>query len=208
MLSACSSNAPKLPEFSASGFIADDGVIRMWRLNDTKSQPLVLMVVYSPYKGTDTSVSFFEYRMGKLWQIRSQTLNQGDENIMEQLRFNKNDDIVFMQRELKGSKTPLTSDEIARWRFEADRVLETNTALIVGGIKLYQGHWQQGEITTCEGDVRDVTFEPYAEKWLKSRASVWHKQLSVAWLESSEGNQLLMVADTDFCSWQPSKDSL
>ncbi|MBP6123124.1 MULTISPECIES: DUF1481 domain-containing protein [Providencia] len=208
MLSACSSNAPKLPEFSASGFIADDGVIRMWRLNDTKSQPLVLMVVYSPYKGTDTSVSFFEYRMGKLWQIRSQTLNQGDENIMEQLRFNKNDDIVFMQRELKGSKTPLTSDEIARWRFEADRVLETNTALIVGGIKLYQGHWQQGEITTCEGDVRDVAFEPYAEKWLKSRASVWHKQLSVAWLESSEGNQLLMVADTDFCSWQPSKDSL
>lgn len=93
MLSACSSE-PKLPEFSANGFIADDGVIRMWRLNDDKSQPLVLMVVYSPYKGSDTSVSFFEYREGKLWQIRSQILNAGEQEILEQLRFNKADDVI------------------------------------------------------------------------------------------------------------------
>ena len=65
MLSACSSRN-NFPEFSASGFIADDGVIRMWRLNDAKNDPQVLMVVYSPYKGTDTSVNFFEYRAGQL----------------------------------------------------------------------------------------------------------------------------------------------
>ncbi|MEY0664895.1 DUF1481 domain-containing protein [Providencia rettgeri] len=208
MLSACSSNAPKLPEFSASGFIADDGVIRMWRLNNAKSQPLVLMVVYSPYKGTDTSVNFFEYRSGNLWQIRSQILNQKNGDITEQLRFDKNNDVIFMQRAQDGHKTSLSADEIARWRFEAERILETNTALIVGGVKLYQGRWQQGKVTTCEGDVREVTFEAYAEKWLQNRAKVWHSQLNLAWLESSEGNQLLMVADTDFCRWQPSKDSL
>lgn len=208
MLSACSSNAPKLPEFSASGFIADDGVIRMWRLNYAKSQPLVLMVVYSPYKGTDTSVNFFEYRSGNLWQIRSQILNQKNGDITEQLRFDKNNEVIFMQRTQDGYKTPLSTDEITRWRFEAERILETNTALIVGGVKLYQGRWQQGKVTTCEGDVREVTFEPYAENWLQSRAKVWHSQLNLAWLESSEGNQLLMVADTDFCRWQPSKDSL
>ncbi|BBV10963.1 DUF1481 domain-containing protein [Providencia rettgeri] len=208
MLSACSSNAPKLPEFSASGFIADDGVIRMWRLNNAKSQPLVLMVVYSPYKGTDTSVNFFEYRSGNLWQIRSQILNQKNGDITEQLRFDKNNEVIFMQRTQDGYKTPLSTDEITRWRFEAERILETNTALIVGGVKLYQGRWHQGKVTTCEGDVREVTFEPYAENWLQSRAKVWHSQLNLAWLESSEGNQLLMVADTDFCRWQPSKDSL
>lgn len=208
MLSACSSNAPKLPEFSASGFIADDGVIRMWRLNDAKSQPLVLMMVYSPYKGTDTSVNFFEYRSGNLWQIRSQILNQKNGDITEQLRFDKNNEVIFMQRTQDGYKTPLSTDEITRWRFEAERILETNTALIVGGVKLYQGRWHQGKVTTCEGDVREVTFEPYAENWLQSRAKVWHSQLNLAWLESSEGNQLLMVADTDFCRWQPSKDSL
>lgn len=208
MLSACSSNAPKLPEFSASGFIADDGVIRMWRLNDAKSQPLVLMVVYSPYKGTDTSVNFFEYRSGHLWQIRSQVMNQQGGDITEQLRFDKNNDVVFMQRTQDGDKTPLSSDDIIRWRFEAERILETNTALVVGDVKLYQGHWQQGKVTTCEGEVREVTFEPYAQDWLESRAKVWRSKLSLAWLESSEGNQLLMVADTDFCRWQPSKDSL
>lgn len=208
MLSACSSNAPKLPEFSASGFIADDGVIRMWRLNDAKSQPLVLMVVYSPYKGTDTSVNFFEYRSGHLWQIRSQVMNQQGGDITEQLRFDKNNDVVFMQRTQDGNKTPLSSDDIIRWRFEAERILETNTALVVGDVKLYQGHWQQGKVTTCEGEVREVTFEPYAQDWLESRAKVWQSKLSLAWLESSEGNQLLMVADTDFCRWQPSKDSL
>lgn len=200
MLSACSSNAPKLPEFSASGFIADDGVIRMWRLNNAKSQPLVLMVVYSPYKGTDTSVNFFEYRSGNLWQIRSQILNQKNGDITEQLRFDKNNEVIFMQRTQDGYKTPLSTDEITRWRFEAERILETNTALIVGGVKLYQGRWQQGKVTTCEGDVREVTFESYAENWLQSRAKVWHSQLNLAWLESSEGNQLLMVADTDFAA--------
>ncbi|EJD6411557.1 DUF1481 domain-containing protein [Providencia rettgeri] len=208
ILSACSSNAPKLPEFSASGFIADDGVIRMWRLNDAKSQPLVLMVVYSPYKGTGTSVNFFEYRSGALWQIRSQVLNQQSGDIMEQLRFNKNDEVIFMQRVQQNSKIPLSTDEIARWRFEAERILETNTALIVGDVKLYQGHWQQGKVTTCEGEIRDVTFEPYAQNWIESRAKIWHSQLNLAWLESPEGTQLLMVADTDFCRWQPSRDSL
>ncbi|VEH53546.1 DUF1481 domain-containing protein [Providencia rustigianii] len=208
MLSACSSHSPQLPEFSASGFIADDGVIRMWRLNDAKSQPLVLMVVYSPFKRTDTSVNFFEYRDGQLWQIRSQVLNQGDNNITEQLRFNKDNEIVFMQRAQKNIKSPLSPDEINRWRFEAERILDVNTALIVGGVELHQGHWQQGKITTCSGEERKVTFEPYAQKWLDDRAKVWTKELNLAWLESPEGTQLLMVADTNFCSWQPSKDSL
>ncbi|SPZ20678.1 Protein of uncharacterised function (DUF1481) [Providencia rettgeri] len=129
-------------------------------------------------------------------------------DITEQLRFDKNNEVIFMQRTQDGYKTPLSTDEITRWRFEAERILETNTALIVGGVKLYQGRWHQGKVTTCEGDVREVTFEPYAENWLQSRAKVWHSQLNLAWLESSEGNQLLMVADTDFCRWQPSKDSL
>ncbi|EKT58089.1 DUF1481 domain-containing protein [Providencia burhodogranariea] len=207
MLSACSSR-PHLPEFSASGFIADDGVIRMWRLNDAKSDPQVLMVVYSPYKGTDTSVNFFEYRSGQLWQIRSQILNAGQQEIMEQLRFNKSDDVIFMQRVEKDQKIALTQDDITRWRFEAKRVLDVNTALIAGGVQLYQGSWSQGKVTTCSGNVKDVKFEPYAQNWLESRAKVWHKQLYIAWLESSEGNQLLMVADNDFCRWEPSKDSL
>ncbi|EMI5492893.1 DUF1481 domain-containing protein [Providencia stuartii] len=207
MLSACSSRS-QFPEFSASGFIADDGVIRMWRLNDAKDNPQVLMVVYSPYKGTDTSVNFFEYRSGQLWQIRSQILNAGQQQIMEQLRFDKNENVIFMQRVEKEQKTALSQDEIIRWQFEAKRILDINTALVIGGVQLYQGRWSQNQVVTCDGDIKKVEFEPYAQNWLESRAKVWHKQLNIAWLEAPEGNQLLMVADTDFCRWQPSKDSL
>ncbi|MEY1581101.1 DUF1481 domain-containing protein [Providencia manganoxydans] len=207
MLSACSSRS-QFPEFSASGFIADDGVIRMWRLNDAKDNPQVLMVVYSPYKGTDTSVNFFEYRSGQLWQIRSQILNAGQQQIMEQLRFDKNENVIFMQRVEKEQKTALSQDEIIRWQFEAKRILDINTALVIGGVQLYQGRWSQNQVVACDGDIKKVEFEPYAQNWLESRAKVWHKQLNIAWLEAPEGNQLLMVADTDFCRWQPSKDSL
>nr|WP_238334397.1 DUF1481 domain-containing protein [Arsenophonus endosymbiont of Bemisia tabaci] len=40
-----------MPEFSASRFISDAGVVRLWRLNDQKSYPEVIVAVYSPYQG-------------------------------------------------------------------------------------------------------------------------------------------------------------
>ncbi|XTD82208.1 DUF1481 domain-containing protein [Proteus vulgaris] len=30
----------------------------------------------------------------------------------------------------------------------------------------------------------------------------------MAWLDSPEGKQLLMVAEHDFCKWEPTKESL
>ncbi|MEI9600535.1 DUF1481 domain-containing protein [Moellerella wisconsensis] len=211
ILSACSSQ-PTLPTFSASGFIADEGVIRLWRLNDPQNEPQVLMVVYSPYQDQNTSVTFFEYRHGQLWQVRSQILNAGEQQIQEQLRFNRNNDVIFMQRETSSQKTVLSSDDITRWRFEANRILDISTALVVGDIKLYQGYWQQGKIETCDGEIRKVSFEPYAENWIKQREreSRGQKQnkLTIAWLEAPEGNQLLMVANDNFCKWQPTEKSL
>ena len=206
VLSACSSK-PALPEFSASGFIANDGVIRLWRLNNSQSQPQVLMVVYSPYKGNDTSITFLEYRNAQLWQIRSQVFEATEQNMTDQLRFNKNDDVIFMQREAAGKKSALTQDDIDRWRFEAKRILDVSTALTIGDIRLYQGYWHEGIVTSCSGEVRSVVFEPYAENWLKTRMSGWQKKLAIAWLESPDGTQLLMVANDDFCKWEPTKKS-
>ncbi|EEG84248.1 hypothetical protein PROPEN_02603 [Proteus penneri ATCC 35198] len=39
----------QLPEFSATGYIADEGVVRLWRLNNKTSEPQVIMSVYSFY---------------------------------------------------------------------------------------------------------------------------------------------------------------
>lgn len=40
-LSACSSHSD-LPAFSASGYVADQGVVRLWRKDDDQHRPVVL----------------------------------------------------------------------------------------------------------------------------------------------------------------------
>ncbi|TDB52450.1 DUF1481 domain-containing protein [Photorhabdus khanii] len=205
-LSACT-NQLKQPSFSASGFIADDGVVRLWHLNDQNSKPLVLMSVYSPYRNGNTIVTFYEYKQGDLRQIRREILN--DENpLAEQLRLDKSGDVIFMQKQSKTRREPLSSDDIVRMQFDAKRVLELSDALIVGNVRLMQGHWHNGKVTTCAGDTIAVEFEPYARSWLEQREKSSYGQLTIAWLEASAGRELLLVANNDFCRWEPTKDSL
>ncbi|OCQ51366.1 hypothetical protein Ppb6_03438 [Photorhabdus australis subsp. thailandensis] len=205
-LSACT-NQPKAPLFSASGFIADDGVVRLWRLNDQNNKPLVLMSVYSPYRNENTIVTFYEYKQGYLRQIRREILN--DENpLAEQLRLDKSGDVIFMQKQLKTRRERLSNDDIVRMRFDAKRALELSDALIVGNVRLMQGHWNNGKVTTCTGETISVEFEPYAKSWLEQREKNSYGQLTIAWLEASAGRELLLVANDDFCRWEPTKDSL
>lgn len=131
-----------MPEFSASGFISDAGVVRLWRLNDQKSNPQVIVAVYSPYQGKNTTITFFEYRQNKLWQIRYQSFDYKNKQ-QQQLRFDQNDHIIFMQRIINNNKIPLTKDDIVRWRFESERLIELSNILIAGNVHLYQGHWRQ-----------------------------------------------------------------
>ncbi|WP_434526818.1 DUF1481 domain-containing protein [Photorhabdus asymbiotica] len=205
-LSACT-NQLKEPLFSASGFIADDGVVRLWRLNDQNNKPLVLMSVYSPYRNENTIVTFYEYKQGDLRQIRREILN--DENpLAEQLRLDKFGDVIFMQKQLKTRRERLSNDDIVRMRFDAKRILELSDALIVGNVRLMQGHWNNGRVTTCSGETVSVEFEPYAKSWLEQREKNSYGQLTIAWLEASAGRELLLVANNDFCRWEPTKDSL
>ncbi|TDB45088.1 DUF1481 domain-containing protein [Photorhabdus luminescens] len=205
-LSACT-NQSKEPSFSASGFIADDGVVRLWRLNDQNSKPRVLMSVYSPYRNDNTVVTFYEYKQGDLRQIRREILN--DKNpLSEQLRLDKSGDVVFMQKQSKTRRELLSSDDIVRMQFDAKRTLELSDALIVGNVRLMQGHWNNGKVTTCAGETISVEFEPYARSWLEQREKSSYGQLTIAWLEAPVGRELLLVANNDFCRWEPTKDSL
>jgi hypothetical protein len=43
--------------------------------------------------------------------------------------------------------------------------------------------------------------------WRISSAAVLSLKSSVAWLEAPEGSQLLLVANEDFCTWQPTEKS-
>ncbi|CDG86804.1 conserved hypothetical protein; putative exported protein [Xenorhabdus bovienii str. kraussei Quebec] len=205
LLSACSVQ-PKVPLFSASGFITDGGVIRLWRLNDQNSQPQVIMSVYSPYRNTDTSVTFYEYRYGNLWQIRRSVLDNYP--IDETLRIDKDNKVIFMQRQAKEHSEPLSSDEIVRLRFDAKRMKEVSDALMAGNVHLIQGYWQDGKVTTCSEKQLSIQFEPEDRAWLKEREKNSAGILTIAWLDAPEGKQLLLVANDDFCRWEPTKDKL
>lgn len=196
-----------MPEFSASGFISDAGVVRLWRLNDQKSNPQVIVAVYSPYQGKNTTITFFEYRQNKLWQIRYQSFDYKSKQ-QQQLRFDQNNHIIFMQRIINNNKIPLTKDDIVRWRFESERLIELSNTLIAGNVHLYQGHWRQGQIITCSGEKRDTSFTAQAENWLLQRAKTSSDDLAIAWLEAPEGNELLLVANENFCLWAPTKEKL
>ncbi|WP_084766417.1 DUF1481 domain-containing protein [Xenorhabdus cabanillasii] len=205
LLSACSVQ-PKTPIFSASGFITDGGVIRLWRLNDQNSKPQVIMSVYSPYHHKNTTVSFYEYRRGNLWQVRRNVLNNHPTE--EILRLDREDNVIFMQRQFDGRREQLSNDDIISLQFDAKRTEEISDALIVGEVKLVQGHWQNGKVTTCAGKKLFIEFEPQDRVWLEERHKNSYGTLTIAWLEAPAGRQLLLVANDDFCRWEPTKDKL
>lgn len=206
LLSACSST-PRLPEFSATGYIADEGVVRLWRLNNTASEPQVIMSVYSFYKKQETVITFYEYRQNKLWQVRSEIVNPSHPSSWH-LRLNQRSEVIFMQQENQGQKRALSDDERLKMIFSASKEREISEALAIGKVNLVQGVWYQNTMTTCAGEKVSVSFESPEQRWLQQRALSSNKPVYVAWLDSPEGKQLLMVAEHDFCKWEPTKESL
>ncbi|WP_306297291.1 MULTISPECIES: DUF1481 domain-containing protein [Morganella] len=205
LLSACSVQ-PDFPPFSASGYIADDGAVRMWRLN-ADNQPRVLMSVFSPYhSGQQTVVTVYEYRRGQLWQIRSEYL--GDNGFSEQLRLDHEGNAIFMQREKDGHKSPLTADEITRMTFVAGRQLTLNSALVIGDIRLKQGQWRDSYVTDCQGNKSYIEFDAKTEQFLAKRQRSSASPIYIAWLDSPEGREILLAANDNFCKWEPTEDSL
>ncbi|MDC9593552.1 DUF1481 domain-containing protein [Xenorhabdus sp. IM139775] len=230
LLSACSIQ-PNPPLFSASGFVTDSGVIRLWRLDDQNSQPQVIMSVYSPYydnayndtsyndtsyndtsyhdkssRNKDTIVTFYEYRHGSLWQIRRNVFDNPP--IVETLRIAQDNAVIFKLRQLQKRNEPLSDDDVDRLKSDATQIEKTSDALIADKVKLLQGHWQDGRVTTCSGTQLAIEFGLHAQKWLEERRNNSAGLLTIAWLNSPAGNKLLLVANDDFCRWEPTKDKL
>ncbi|AIN19498.1 MULTISPECIES: DUF1481 domain-containing protein [Yersinia] len=204
-LSACSSQSGP-PQFSASGYIADSGVVRIWRQDNTQQQPQVLMSVYSPYSGDNTRVTFYEYQNGLLREIRRNDLGHNPQSV--ELRFDEQGQVSFMQRQLAARREQLSADNIAVYQLEAKRVLELSTALRAGNVRLIQGRWQDGIVTTCAGKTVRPNLDDNSQSWLSKRGANSAETLGIAWLDSPEGQQLLLVANQDFCSWEPQPGSL
>ncbi|EFE05401.1 hypothetical protein CIT292_11264 [Citrobacter youngae ATCC 29220] len=120
------------------------------------------------------------------------------------IRFDDRGELSFMQREVDGQKQQLSSDQIALYRYRAEQIRQTSDALRQGRVVLRQGRWHANNtVTTCEGETLKPDLESWAINHIERRQSHSSVEVSVAWLEAPEGSQLLLVANEDFCHWQP-----
>jgi hypothetical protein len=201
LLAACSHDS-SLPPFTASGFAGDQGAIRIWR-KDSGGETHLLSA-FSPWHRGNTSLAEYRWQGDALTLIELNIYANPPEHI--RVRFDDRGELSFMQREVNGLKQQLSSDQIALYRYRAEQIRQTSDALRQGRVVLRQGRWQANNtVQTCEGQTVKPELDTWALNHIAQRQSRSSLAVSVAWLEAPEGAQLLLVANEDFCHWQPTE---
>lgn len=204
-LVGCSSK-DTTPLFSASGYVADQGINRLWRRDNADHQPQTIVNVYSPYYGGDTVITRYEYQQGQLHLMRETHATKTDLGVM--LRFDNEGHVSFMQRQLPERRERLSSDDIELYKYKAAKLLDLSNTLRAGNVQLIQGQWKQGNITSCAGQPVTLSLSVRSQVWLAKRAAQANDHLGLAWLSAPEGDELLLVANEDFCKWEPKESDL
>lgn len=201
LLAACSHDS-SLPPFTASGFAGDQGAIRIWR-KDSGGETHLLSA-FSPWHRGNTSLAEYRWQGDALTLIKLNIYANPPEHI--RVRFDDRGELSFMQREVNGQKQQLSSDQVALYRYRAEQIRQTSDALRQGRVVLRQGRWQANNtVQTCEGQTVKPELDTWALNHIAQRQSRSSLAVSVAWLEAPEGAQLLLVANEDFCHWQPTE---
>ncbi|GKX53191.1 DUF1481 domain-containing protein [Budvicia aquatica] len=203
LLTGCGST-PRPPVLEASGYIADNGVVRVWqKTSGNNGQPIRLMSVYTPYSG-DTVSTYYEYTDGALYLALSEVQRKQGQSVL--LRLDEQGNPTFMERQMSDRNEQLSSDDITRIKYQEQKARTMSNTLAAGKIRLYQGQVRNGIITTCAGEVVNVNFPPHQKAWLDKRERNGG-DISLAWLSSPQGLELLLVANEDFCNWQPTLEN-
>ncbi|KIS45930.1 DUF1481 domain-containing protein [Kosakonia radicincitans] len=201
LLTACSHDT-SLPPFTASGFADDQGAVRIWR-KDSDGETHLLSA-FSPWHHGSTSLSEYRWQGDTLTLVELNIYSQPPEHV--RVRFDDRGELSFMQREVNGQKQQLSSDQIALYRYRAEQIRQTSDALRQGRVVLRQGRWQANRtVQTCEGKTVKPDLDSFALDRIEQRQTRSAAAVSVAWLEAPEGAQLLLVANGDFCRWQPTE---
>jgi len=203
LLTACSHDS-SLPPFTASGFADDQGAVRIWR-KDSGGETHLLSA-FSPWNHGNTRLAEYRWQGDALTLVDLNIYSTPPERV--RVRFDENGELSFMQREVNGQKQQLSSDQVALYRYRATQIRQTSDALRQGRVVLRQGRWQpNGTLRTCEGQELKPELDEFAIRHIERRQRHSTAAVSVAWLESPEGAQLLLVANEDFCRWQPTEKS-
>lgn len=204
LLTACS-HQTTLPPFTASGYAADQGAVRIWRKDDG-DDAVRMLVVLSPWRTGNTTTSEYRWQGKTLTLIETTVYGKSLEHV--KVRFDDSGELSYMQREVNNQKQQLSDDTIALYRYQAQQMRSTSDALRAGKVALRQGRWHANRtVTTCEGETIKPAFDERAISHIERRQAHSSLEVSVAWLEAEEGTQLLLVANQDYCHWQPKADA-
>lgn len=203
LLSACGHHS-SLPPFTASGYADNQGAVRIWRKDSDNETHL--LAAFSPWRNGVTTTSEYRWEGDTLSLIELNVYGKPLEHV--RVRFDDRGDLSYMQREVDGEKQQLSNDQIALYKYQAQQIRQTSDALRQGRVVLRQGRWHANHtVTTCEGQTIKPELESLAISHIERRQSHSSLEVSVAWLEAPEGSQLLLVANEDFCTWQPKEKS-
>lgn len=205
ILYGCSST-PDIPPFSASGYLADRGVVRIWRKN-SDHQSVHIRTLYTPFSGGEGEVTDYVWLEGSLISIQRQVKGKQPDDVT--LRFDQAGGLNFMQRQLAGRREAVSPDAIELYKFDAERMRNLSDALLSGRVFLKQGHWLGSDrLETCEGQQVRPAFDADDRQLLIQQQQSASAPLMVSWLEAPEGLQLLRVSQQDDCSQQPTEDDM
>lgn len=198
---ACASHAPPSPVF-ASGYIADRGVVRMWRKDDAQQHATLLVTMFNSFRDKKNTIETrYQFVSGELRDI--QRTYHGERKDVMRLRFAEDGTVSFMQRQLDERRERVSEDEIALSQFDAKRLLELSEFLRAGQVALRQGRWQDGRVITCEGQSVSPNFDASSLNWIAQQRRQTADAPGIAWLDASEGTQVLLVTAENLCGWKP-----
>ena len=204
-LFGCSST-PDIPPFSASGYLADRGVVRIWRKN-SDHQSVHIRTLYTPFSGGEGEVTDYVWLEESLTSIQRQMKGKQPDDVT--VRFDQAGGLNFMQRQLAGRREAVSPDAVELYKFDAQRMRNLSDALLSGQVFLKQGHWLGNNLLeSCEGQQVRAAFDADDLQMLTQQQRSASAPLMVSWLEAPEGIQLLRVSQQDDCSQQPTEDDM
>lgn len=200
LLSGCSST-PDTPPFTASGYLADRGAVRIWRKNNGHSS-VHLTTRYTPFNGDATETTDYLWQEERLVSVARHVSGKQPDDVT--LRFDQDGSLSFMQRQLAGRREAVSTDTVELYKFDAQRMLAQSNALLSGRVALKQGQWLGAkQIETCDGKLESPAFDDNAIQMLVRVQQRSRAPLLVAWLEAPEGTQLLLATPEERCDSQP-----
>jgi len=209
LLSLClfgCSSTPDIPPFSASGYLADRGVVRIWRKN-SDHQSIHIRTFYTPFSGGEGEVTDYVWLEASLISIQRQVKGKQPDDVT--LRFDQAGGLNFMQRQLSDRREAVSPDAIELYKFDAQRMRGLSDALLSGQVFLKQGHWLGNKVLeSCEGQQVRPAFDADDLQTLTQQQRRATAPLMVSWLEAPEGIQLLRISQKDDCSQQPTEDDM